>query len=135
MVPGTSALTYRAFISYSHADARWAKWPHRRLEAFRIGPDLAGRETAMGRVPNALAPVFRDREEFAAGHSLSDQTRAALDDSMSLIVICSPIAAKSQYVNDFALAHHGAMDGHCMRGHIFDVQADHMAAAQFAVDF
>ena len=51
-------------------------------------------------MPNALRPVFRDRDEFAAGHSLSDQTRAALDNSAALIVICSPDAARSHYVNE-----------------------------------
>ena len=99
-MPGTVALRYQALISYSHADARWAKWLHRKLERFHLGDDLAGRETARGRVPNALRPIFRDRDEFAAGHSLSDQTRAALDNSIALIVICSPNAAKSPYVNE-----------------------------------
>jgi TIR domain len=99
-VPGTVAFRYQAFISYSHADAPWAKWLHRKLERFHLGDDLSGRETVRGRVPNALRPIFRDRDEFAAGHSLSDQTRAALDDSIALIVICSPNAAKSHYVNE-----------------------------------
>jgi tetratricopeptide (TPR) repeat protein len=99
-VPGTVALRYQAFISYSHADTPWAEWLHRKLERFHLGDDLAGRETVRGRIPNALRPIFRDRDEFAAGHSLSDQTRAALDDSIALIVICSPNAAKSHYVNE-----------------------------------
>jgi TIR domain/D-alanyl-D-alanine carboxypeptidase len=94
------ALRYRAFISYSHADTPWGKWLHGKLEGFQLGDDLIGRETAVGRVPNTLRPVFRDRDEFTAGHSLSDQTLAALDESMALIVICSPNAAKSHYVNE-----------------------------------
>jgi hypothetical protein len=99
-VSDTIALRYRAFISYSHADTPWSRWLHGKLEGFQLGDDLIGRETAVGRVPNSLRPVFRDRDEFTAGHSLSDQTRAALDDSMALIVICSPNAAKSHYVNE-----------------------------------
>jgi tetratricopeptide (TPR) repeat protein len=94
------ASRYRAFISYSHKDTRWAKWVHRGLEGFHVGDDLVGRETGLGRVPKSLRPVFRDRDEFTAGHSLSDQTRAALDDSAALVVICSPNAAKSDYVNE-----------------------------------
>jgi tetratricopeptide (TPR) repeat protein len=94
------APRYRAFISYSHKDTRWAKWLHRGLEGFHVGDDLCGRETEVGRVPKSLRPVFRDRDEFAAGHSLSDLTRAALDDSAALVVICSPNAAKSDYVNE-----------------------------------
>jgi hypothetical protein len=32
----------------------------------------------------------------------------------------------------FALADHSAIDGHAMRGHIFDLQADHTAAKSLA---
>jgi hypothetical protein len=95
-----AAFKYRAFISYSHADTAWAKWLHRALETFAIDKDLAGRETATGTVPKALRPIFRDRDDFTAGHTLSDQTLAGLDASHALIVICSPAAAKSQYVNE-----------------------------------
>ena len=95
-----AAFKYRAFISYSHADTAQAKRLHRALESFRIDKDLAGRETATGAIPKALRPIFRDRDEFTAGHVLSDQTQAALDASQALIVICSPASAKSRYVNE-----------------------------------
>jgi hypothetical protein len=95
-----AAFRYRAFISYSHADTAQAKRLHRALESFRIDKDLAGRETATGAIPKALRPIFRDRDEFTAGHALSDQTQAALDASRALIVICSPASAKSRYVNE-----------------------------------
>ena len=94
------ALKYRAFISYSHLDASWAKWLHRALESFAIDKDLVGRETATGTIPKVLRPIFRDREDFTAGHTLSEQTLAALDASHTLIVICSPASAKSHYVNE-----------------------------------
>ena len=91
---------YRAFISYSHADTDWAKWLHRGLESFRIDKDLAGRETATGIIPTALRPIFRDRDDFTAGHTLTEQTLTALEASAALIVICSPSSAKSLYVNE-----------------------------------
>jgi tetratricopeptide (TPR) repeat protein len=91
---------YRAFISYSHADAKWANWLHGNLEGFRIDRDLVGRQTAAGLIPKTLRPIFRDRDDFTAGHSLSEQTLAALDDSASLIVLSSPDAVKSHYVNE-----------------------------------
>lgn len=94
------ALKYRAFISYSHANASWAKYLHRALEGFRIDKDLVGRETAIGPVPKSLRPIFRDRDDFTAGHTLTGQTLAALDASHALIVVCSPSAAKSQYVTE-----------------------------------
>jgi hypothetical protein len=60
-----TAIKYRAFISYSHADTSRAKWLHRALESFRIDKDLAGRETANGPVSKSLRPIFRDRDESA----------------------------------------------------------------------
>lgn len=53
-MPGLETLKYRAFISYSHADTRWARWLHRGLESFRIDKDLVGRETSTGVIPEAL---------------------------------------------------------------------------------
>jgi tetratricopeptide (TPR) repeat protein len=94
------ALKYRAFISYSHADASWAKWLHQGLEGFRVDKDLVGRETAAGKTPPTLRPIFRDRDDFTAGHTLTEQTLAALGASAALIVICSPASAKSHYVNE-----------------------------------
>jgi tetratricopeptide (TPR) repeat protein len=99
-MPAPVKLRYRAFISYSHADTKWANWLHGRLEGFRVGSDLIGRETPMGPIPKTLRPIFRDRDDFTAGHSLSEQTLAALDASAALIVLGSPDGAKSHYVNE-----------------------------------
>jgi tetratricopeptide (TPR) repeat protein len=54
----------------------------------------------MGRIPATLRPIFRDRDDFTAGHTLGELTLAALESSNALIVICSPAAAKSHYVNE-----------------------------------
>ena len=95
-------VTYRywAFLSYSHRDTVWGKWLHKALEGYRIDKDLVGRKTPIGIVPKTLRPIFRDREDFSAGHSLTEQTLAALEASHFLIVICSPNAAQSKYVNE-----------------------------------
>ena len=71
-----------------------------RAESFKIDKDLAGRETARGAIPASLRPIFRDREDFTAGAALPEQTLAALDGSHALIVVCSPDAARSAYVNE-----------------------------------
>ena len=91
---------FRAFLSYSHRDKAWGEWLHRALETYRVGRDLVGRATRVGPVPHALRPIFRDREDFSAGHSLAAATVWALENSQSLVVICSPNAAKSEYVNE-----------------------------------
>ena len=101
-MPEPAALKYRAFISYSHADTAWAKWLQRGLESFNIDNDLAGRETARGTIPETLRPIFRDREDFTAGEALPEQTLAALDASNTLIMVCSPDSARSNYVNEEA---------------------------------
>jgi len=54
-MPEPLELKYRAFISYSHADATSAKWLHRALESFTIDKDLVGRETATGPIPRRCA--------------------------------------------------------------------------------
>ena len=93
-------IKYRAFLSYSHRDVGWARWLHSRLEAFRIDKDLVGRATSLGPVPSTLGPIFRDREDFSGGHSLTDATLAAIDASAALIVLCSPVAATRPAVNE-----------------------------------
>jgi hypothetical protein len=60
---------YRAFLSYAHADTRWAKWLHGKLEGFPIDKDLVGRATDMGPVPKTVRPIFRDRDDFSGGHT------------------------------------------------------------------
>ncbi len=91
---------YRAFISYSHSDEKWARWLHRSLETYRLPRHLVGTETAFGPVPRRFTPVFRDREELATATSLGETLVAALEQSACQIVICSPKAAKSKWVNE-----------------------------------
>lgn len=64
----TRSYLYKAFLSYSHRDKRWADWFHRSLEGFRLDDDLVGRQTAAGIVPKRLRPIFRDRDDFPASH-------------------------------------------------------------------
>ncbi len=90
---------YFAFLSYSHTDASWGAWLHKSLERYRMHPNLVGRETDRGTIPKAMRPIFRDRNDFTAGQSLSEATKAALAASGALIVVCSEHAAKSDYVN------------------------------------
>jgi eukaryotic-like serine/threonine-protein kinase len=93
-------MRYRAFLSYSHKDRVWGEWLHRRLESYKIDRDLRGRDTPFGPVPSTLQPIFRDRDDFAGGEILADATRRALEASEFLVVICSPNAAASRYVNE-----------------------------------
>jgi tetratricopeptide (TPR) repeat protein len=89
---------YRAFLSYSHKDAAAARRLHRRLESYRMPRRLVGAETDLGPVPARLGPIFRDREELPAAADLSTSVRKALARSDALIVLCSPAAAASLWV-------------------------------------
>jgi hypothetical protein len=91
---------YRAFIAYSRCNTGAAEALFWRLEGFRLGRGLAGRQTALGTVLADLKPIFLDRFEFDAGTTLSAQTVEALDGSAALIVLASPDAAQSPHVNE-----------------------------------
>lgn len=95
-----TAGNFRAFISYSHADKAWAEWLHRALESYRLPPKLVGLETPVGEVPARLTPIFRDRDELPAAGDLTTELRTALAQSMFLVVIASPAAARSRWVNE-----------------------------------
>ena len=100
----TAAGRYRAFISYSHRDARVAGWLHRSLEGYRVPKLLRGSVGEFGTVPDRLQPIFRDREELASAGALGGRLQQALADSEALLVICSPDAACSRWVNEEILA-------------------------------
>src|SRR5262245_41402078 len=97
-------VRYRAFISYSHQDDRWAAWLHRSLEAYKPPRNLVGTETKYGRVPSRLAPIFRDRDELPSATDLGAVINDALKNCACQIVICSPAAACSKWVNEEILA-------------------------------
>ena len=95
---------YWAFLSYSHADSAHADWLHKAIERFTVPKGLVGRVTANGAVPKSLSPTFRDRNELAASSDLGQTIRSALKQSRFLIVLCSPAAAGSRWVNEEILA-------------------------------
>ena len=99
MGAGLTDYRYKAFVSYSWADAAWGNWLHHAIETYRTPKALIGKETASGTVPARLHPLFKDREEEAAGASIGSAVEAALGASEFLIVICSPRSAKSEWVN------------------------------------
>ncbi|KGQ18349.1 hypothetical protein LF41_1348 [Lysobacter dokdonensis DS-58] len=92
-------MRYRAFLSYSHNDAHWARWLLRRLESWRVPKRLVGTHGRAGAIPARLGAVFRDRDELPTAGDLSSTIREALSESDALVVICSPAAARSQWVD------------------------------------
>jgi len=101
--PG-AGFGYRAFLSYSHQDQSWAQWLHRAIETYRVPSRLVGQPTAAGPIPRRLAPIFRDRDELPSATDLGRKVDEALERSANLIVICSPAAAASRWVDAEVLA-------------------------------
>ena len=91
---------YRAFLSYSHKDTALAEEWHARLEALPIDLKLVGQPAKYGPVPGTLQPIFRDRLDYPASGSLSALTLQALEQSGALIVLATPNAAASPWVNE-----------------------------------
>ena len=88
---------YKAFISYSHSDERWARWLQRALEHYKLPKAL---RTAYPEMPARLFPIFRDRDELASSTDLSESIQQAMADSEAMILVCSPESARSQWVNE-----------------------------------
>ena len=86
---------YYAFISYSTADSKWAKWLQHQLSYYHIPSSV--KKSKIG-IPNKIRPVFIYEYDLA-GNQLHSVIQKELESSKYLIVICSPSAAKSKYVN------------------------------------
>lgn len=84
------AYIYAGFLSYAHADEIVAAKLHHALETYKIPKGQTGQ----------LSPIFRDTDELTAHHSLSEKIRGAVTGSKVLIVLCSPAAKKSHWVNE-----------------------------------
>ena len=87
---------YYAFISYKREDKRDAKRLQHQLEYYRL-PNQLRRDNPD--LPEYVRPIFRDMTDLEVGE-LSTLIHEALEHSHYLIVVCSPRAAKSKWVND-----------------------------------
>lgn len=89
-------MRYRGFISYSKHDQNHAKRLHSALETYRVpkGIDVPVEQN------RRLGRFFRDDDEMGASVDLGGALRDALEGSENLIVICSPHAARSKWVNE-----------------------------------
>jgi tetratricopeptide (TPR) repeat protein len=91
------AARFRAFVSYSHADAAIAQKLHKKIETYRL-PDHLRDQQISDPDNGRLGRIFRDREDLPAAADLSESVKQALAGSQALIVICSPDAKASIWV-------------------------------------
>lgn len=97
---------YDAFISYTHKDLDVfvAETIHKKLERYLIPKKM--RDECR---KNRFFRIFRDTEELAVSPDLSEDIRRALKNSKYLIVLCSPQAKNSIWVQreiDYFLKYH-----------------------------
>ncbi|MEQ9400094.1 MAG: toll/interleukin-1 receptor domain-containing protein [Longimicrobiales bacterium] len=97
---GDRPTQFDAFICYSRQDGAFAAHLEQRLERYRP-PRIPG-------IERRRLAIFRDKEDLV-GADYYDAIERNLHASRKLIVLCSPAAAASEFVNDeirrFAEAH------------------------------
>lgn len=91
-------LKYCAFISYSHADSAAAASLQTRLERYVLPQALRTIRPGLKREVRPLRPIFRDADELVPGQDLPARVQAGLMASQFLLVVCSPSAAASAWV-------------------------------------
>jgi hypothetical protein len=89
--PGSEPERYDAFISYSRRDLVFARALERALTRYRPPRGLA--------VPQRSPRVFRDEDDFT-GSDYVVAIRRHVAEARRLIVVCSPAARASRYVNE-----------------------------------
>ncbi|MEQ1513063.1 MAG: TIR domain-containing protein [Lysobacteraceae bacterium] len=94
----TTTARYRAFISYDRSDRAFAKRLQRQLETYVLPLALRSIKPGIRRRARPLKPIFRDEDELVPGEDLPARIRAGLEQSQFLIVVCSPDAAQSPWV-------------------------------------
>jgi tetratricopeptide (TPR) repeat protein len=102
MPPRLPTPRNHAFVSFAAEDnaqagRRWADWLAQALEKFEVPASVAGRQTPAGPVPARIGQVGRSQP---AEKEISGKQRTTLVESRTLIVICSPAAARSARVTE-----------------------------------
>lgn len=92
----TQQYTNIAFISYKREDEKWARWLQKKLEHYKLPAEIRKQNPNMDFAENPRH-VFKDTTDLSGG-VLAKVIKDGLDSSKYLIVICSPRAAKSEWV-------------------------------------
>lgn len=87
-------FTYYAFICYKSEDDKWADKLQHKIEKYQFPPQVV---LSHPELPERIKPIYRDKTDLGGGN-LSEKIKKGLNSSRFLIVICSPCAAKSEWV-------------------------------------
>lgn len=94
----TSQPRYSVFLSYNRGDGKAARRIQRWLESYRLPRRLGGAGQAFAEGGRRLRPVFRDIDEMRAAPDIDAAVIEAIGASAWMVVLCSPAAAKSEWV-------------------------------------
>ena len=92
----SSIYTNIAFISYKREDEKWARWLQKKLEHYKLPTEIRKKNPNL-EFSDHPRHVFKDTTDLSGGF-LAKAIKEGLDSSKFLIVICSPRAAKSEWV-------------------------------------
>lgn len=87
---------YFAFISFQNSDAREAVRLQHAIERYRLPAVLCKQDSS---IPRRIKPLYCYINDMHAGEELMQELKSRMEQSRYLIVVCSPRAAKSAYIN------------------------------------
>lgn len=87
---------YFAFISFQSGDAREAVRLQHAIERYRLPAVLCKQDSAL---PRRIKPLYCYINDMHAGEELMQELKSRMEQSRYLIVVCSPRAAQSTYIN------------------------------------
>lgn len=87
---------YFAFISFQSSDAREAVRLQHAIERYRLPAVLCKEDSS---IPRRIKPLYCYLNDMHAGEELMQELKSRMEQSRYLIVVCSPRAAQSTYIN------------------------------------
>lgn len=91
-----TAYRYFAFISFQHANAREALRLQRSIETYNLPAVLL---RGAKNLPRRIRPTYCYLNDMHHTEEMMDTLRESMQQSRYLIVVCSPNAARSSYIN------------------------------------
>ena len=91
-----NGFKYFAFISFQSSDAQEAIRLQHAIERYRLPAVLCKNDSS---VPRHIKPLYCYLNDMHAGEELMLELKSRMEQSRYLIVVCSPHAAKSAYIN------------------------------------
>ena len=88
--------SYFAFISFQSADAKEAVRLQHAIESYRLPAVLCKHDSS---IPRHVKPLFCYINDMHASEELMEDLKRRMEQSRYLIVVCSPRAARSTYIN------------------------------------